>query len=76
MVESDRLLSDCGGKPPPRVRIPASPPFFVPKNGRFSETATITRKYQPSITLIEGFLFSKIPLLAGHGQADYRAKVR
>ena len=26
-AEGARLLSECGGKPPPRVRIPLSPPF-------------------------------------------------
>ena len=27
-VDGSRLLSGCGGKTSPRVRIPASPPFF------------------------------------------------
>ena len=26
-VEGSRLLSGCGGNTPPRVRIPASPPY-------------------------------------------------
>lgn len=28
-AEGARLLSECGGKLPPRVRIPLSPPFFL-----------------------------------------------
>ena len=27
LAEGARLLSECGGKLPPRVRIPLSPPF-------------------------------------------------
>ena len=43
LAEGARLLSECGGKLPPRVRIPVSPPF-VPQSPvicralRFSET--------------------------------------
>ena len=29
-AEGARLLSECGGYTPPRVRIPLSPPFFDP----------------------------------------------
>ena len=29
-AEGARLLSECGGKLPPRVRIPLSPPVYVP----------------------------------------------
>ena len=35
-AEGARLLSECGAKVPPRVRIPLSPPDFKktgPKNG-------------------------------------------
>ena len=28
-AEGARLLSECGGKLPPRVRIPLSPPFQI-----------------------------------------------
>ena len=28
-VDGSRLLSGCGGKTSPRVRIPASPPYFL-----------------------------------------------
>ena len=28
-AEGARLLSECGGKLPPRVRIPLSPPHFI-----------------------------------------------
>ena len=31
LAEGSRLLSGCGGKTPPRVRIPASPPRNLPK---------------------------------------------
>jgi hypothetical protein len=29
LAEGARLLSECGGYTPPRVRIPPSPPFFI-----------------------------------------------
>ncbi len=29
LAEGARLLSECGGYTPPRVRIPLSPPLFV-----------------------------------------------
>ena len=29
LAEGARLLSECGGYTPPRVRIPLSPPFFI-----------------------------------------------
>ena len=30
LAEGARLLSECGGYTPPRVRIPLSPPLFIP----------------------------------------------
>ncbi len=36
-AEGARLLSECGGKPPPRVRIPLSPPLL------FGPTAALFR---------------------------------
>ena len=35
LAEGARLLSECMGKPVPRVRIPVSPPFF--KSSRFGQ---------------------------------------
>ncbi len=30
LADGARLLSECGGYTPPRVRIPLSPPYFKP----------------------------------------------
>ena len=48
LAEGARLLSECGGKLPPRVRIPVSPPFYsgcqknVPLFERFFATTAYT----------------------------------
>ena len=34
LAEGARLLSECGGYTPPRVRIPPSPPFYIVKRGQ------------------------------------------
>ena len=43
MVEGSRLLSGCGGKTSPRVRIPASPPVTTVKDERLKKFKTIVK---------------------------------
>ena len=52
LADGARLLSECGGYTSPRVRIPLSPPFFIPIQSRSIPQALSVRAFSFILVLI------------------------